>query len=91
MDANIGLVHKASPGDGHGRQGARHKSLYFLEHGKMKLFVDDYNMDKKISNSSVSNYPHYSFLSSPEPKSSSKFPDWVRGESRLGQTVGRLL
>ena len=55
MDANFGLVHKFSSGGGHGRKAARHQGLYFLDHGQMKQFVDDYNMDSAVNKASVSN------------------------------------
>ncbi|XP_076079987.1 uncharacterized protein LOC143050754 [Mytilus galloprovincialis] len=46
MDANFGLVHKRSSGEGHGRQSSRHKDLFFRNHDNMKSFIDDYSVQK---------------------------------------------
>lgn len=51
MDANFGLVHKQSSGSGQDRQSARHKNLYFLDHGDLRRFIDDYALDSKAPNS----------------------------------------
>ncbi|CAC5390360.1 unnamed protein product [Mytilus coruscus] len=51
MDANFGLVHKQSSGSGQDRQSARHKNLYFLDHGDLRRFIDDYAVDSKAPNS----------------------------------------
>ncbi|XP_071140726.1 uncharacterized protein [Mytilus edulis] len=56
MDANFGLVHKQSSGSGQDRQSARHKNLYFLDHGDLRRFIDDYALDSKAPNSECSNF-----------------------------------
>lgn len=53
MDANFGLVHKTSSGEGHGQLSSRHEDLFFQEHADIKTFMNDYNSDKK-SQTSVS-------------------------------------
>ncbi|CAG2254522.1 unnamed protein product [Mytilus edulis] len=56
MDANFGLVHKCSSGIDQGRQSARHKNLFFLDHGDLKKFIDDYAVETKSTNSECSNF-----------------------------------
>lgn len=47
MDANFGLVHKKSAGEGHGRDCCRHLRSYFANHGDVEEFVNNYTIDKK--------------------------------------------
>lgn len=56
MDANFGLVHKRSSGEGHGRQSSRHKDLFFRNHDNMKSFIDDYSVQKGTNYVSISNF-----------------------------------
>ncbi|KAK6181329.1 hypothetical protein SNE40_009207 [Patella caerulea] len=56
FDANFGLVHKSSSGDGHGKSSSRHNNFLFVDPGRFKNFVDDYNVDKESVGQDCSNF-----------------------------------
>ncbi|XP_050405669.2 uncharacterized protein LOC126821311 [Patella vulgata] len=56
FDANFGLVHKESSGDGHGKTAARHNDFLFVDPSKFKNFIEDYNVDKGSYVNDCSNF-----------------------------------
>ncbi|CAG2254524.1 unnamed protein product [Mytilus edulis] len=86
MDANFGLVHKCSSGIDQGRQSARHKNLFFLDHGDLKKFIDDYAVETKSTNSECSNFQAGSVISVCKHDIPIYFADLAHGE-RLSYPV----